>query len=255
MSLSVAVVTPSIGADTLKKCVESVAKQTYSNLVHHIFVDGKQNLDKIREIISEFDSSKYRLNVLDENIGKGWYGHRVYAACSFLVNQDAIAYLDEDNWLEPNHVETLVKSITDHDWAYSLRKVFDKDENYFCDDNCESLGKWPVYFNEAVHHIDTSSFLVKRQVAISIGHSWYGQWGADRQFFNALKTYFNNYNCNNQHTLCYRLGGNDGSVTKDFFVKGNSIQIERYKSVNNFPWLQKRIQVGPGISIQMQKKN
>jgi len=255
MSFSVAVITPSIGADTLRKCAESVAKQTHPNIIHHIFVDGKQNLDKIQKIMSEFDSTKYRLNILDENIGKGWYGHRVYASCSFLVNQDTIAYLDEDNWFEPNHIESLIESIASCDWAYSLRKIFDKDENYFCDDNCESLGKWPVYFNEGAYHIDTSSFLVKRQVAIAIGHFWYGQWGADRQFFNALKTYFNNYNCNNQHTLCYRLGGNDGSVTKDFFVTGNSNQIEKYKSVNNFPWLQKRIQIGPGISIQMQKKD
>ena len=106
MSLSVAVVTPSIGADTLRKCVDSVINQTHQNVVHHIFVDGKNNLPEIQKIMQDIDPSKYRLNILDENVGKGWYGHRVYSACSFLVNQDAIAYLDEDNWLEPNHIES-----------------------------------------------------------------------------------------------------------------------------------------------------
>ena len=48
---------------------------------------------------------------LQENIGKGWYGHRVYAACSFLVNADVICYLDEDNWFEPDHVEKMVKKL------------------------------------------------------------------------------------------------------------------------------------------------
>lgn len=251
MTLSVAVVTPSIGGDTLKRCVESVEQQTHKNIVHHIFVDGKNNLPEIRRVMQNADPSKYRLNIIDENVGKGWYGHRVYSACSFLVNQDAIAYLDEDNWYEPNHIESLVNSIKGCDWAYSLRKIFDKDEQYLCDDNCESLGKWPIFFNEDAYHIDTSSFLVKRQVAISIGHAWYAQWGADRQFFASLKTYFNNFNCNNQHTLCYRLGGNDGSVKKDFFDKGNQIQIDKYGSEKNFPWLKKEHKIGPGISIQL----
>jgi glycosyltransferase involved in cell wall biosynthesis len=248
---SVAIVTPSIGSHTLQKCIESIKNQTYKNFVHHIFVDGKQNLEEIKNITSKYDYP-HRLNIIEENVGKGWYGHRVYAACSFLVNQDAIIYLDEDNWLETNHVESMVEKINSSNfWAYSLRKIFDKDGNYFCDDDCESLGKWPTYFNEDVHHIDTSCFIVKKQVALSIGHSWYAQWGADRQFFNALKQYFPNFSCTGKYSLCYRLGGNDGSVQKDFFIKGNQKQIEKYLSKENFPWLKMRSEVGPGISIQM----
>jgi glycosyltransferase involved in cell wall biosynthesis len=249
--ISVAIVTPSIGSNTLDKCIESIKKQTYKNLVHHIFVDGTENFQKIENTVIKRDYD-FRLNIIDENIGKGWYGHRVYAACSFLVNQDAIIYLDEDNWLEPEHVESMVDRInSSNSWAYSLRKIFDKDGNYFCDDDCESLGKWSTYFNDEVYHIDTSCFIVKKQVALSIGHAWYAQWGADRQFFNALKQYFPNYSCNGKYSLCYRLGGNDGSVQKDFFIKGNQKQIEKYLSKENFPWLKTRSEIGPGISIQM----
>lgn len=252
---SVAIVTPSIGSETLEKTIESIKNQTYSNIVHHIFVDGTENREKVENIIAKIpnlEKSKYTLNIIQENIGKGWYGHRVYAACSFLVNQDSIIYMDEDNWIEPEHVEYLVESLENaHDWAYSLRKIFDKDCNYLCNDDCESLGKWPVYFDENVFHIDTSSFIVRKDVALSIGHSWYGKWGADRQFFGALQRFFENFECTGKYTLCYRLGGNDGSVTQDFFYKGNQIQIEKYGSENNFPWLKKELKVGPGISIQM----
>lgn len=253
--LSVAIVTPTIGLPCLEKCFDSVSKQTYANIVHHLFVDGKSNLEKVQQMIAGKETSKYRLNVIDENIGKGWYGHRVYASCQFLVNQDLIIYLDEDNWLDSEHVSSLVSAIDGHDWAFSLRKIFDKDEKYLCDDNCESLGKWPVYFDEKVNHIDTSSFMVRKNIALNVGQYWYGQWGADRQFFAALRHFFPNYNCSGKHTLCYRLGGNDGSVTEDFFSKGNEIQLKKYGSVNNFPWLQKRVSIGPGISIQMQKEN
>jgi glycosyltransferase involved in cell wall biosynthesis len=235
----------------LVQCLESVKNQTYNNIVHHIFVDGKENLSKVEEKISFLKYNKYCLNVIDQNVGKGWYGHRIYAACSFLVNQDLIVYLDEDNWFQETHIESLVSKINNNDWVYSLRKIFCKDAQYICDDNCESLGKWPVYFDEKVRHIDTSSFMIKKNVALAVGHSWYGKWGADRQFFAALNQYFPNYDCTGEHTLCYRLGGNETSVQKDFFLKGNAVQKEKYGAENNFPWLKKRLQLGPGISIEV----
>ena len=234
--MKVAVVTPTIASDLLEQCVSSVDNQTYKNLTHYIFIDGCQYEPKAREIL--VGSSKTRMVELEENVGRGWYGHRVYAACSFLVNADIICYLDEDNWYEPNHVEELVKAIeTGAQWAYSLRKIYDKHGNYICDDNCESLGKWPIYFNNDAYHIDTSSFAVRRDVAVNIGHAWYGQWGADRQFFSNLKKFFPNFECTGNHSLCYRLDGNANSVTSEFFEEGNKYTKEKYQG--NYPWHQK----------------
>jgi glycosyltransferase involved in cell wall biosynthesis len=246
--MKIAVVTPTIASEHLTKCIDSVDKQTYEDIVHYIFIDGCQYEPKAREIL--VGSSKTRMIELEENVGKGWYGHRVYAACSFLVNADVICYLDEDNFFEPNHIETVVKKLQEgNDWVYSLRNIHDKEGKFLCEDNCESLGKWPVYFNPEVHHIDTSCFAVRRDVAVRIGHAWYGQWGADRQFFGALKTHFPKYSCTNQYTTNYRLDGNENSVNEEFFIEGNKINSEKYQG--NFPWKsgQEFISVGPGISI------
>ena len=248
--MKVAVVTPTIGAKTLSKCIQSVEAQTYENLTHYVFLDGEEEHgDKIWNQLQ--GASKVKTIRLEENVGKGWYGHRVYAACSFLVNADVICYLDEDNWIEPNHVEKLVEVLKEgNDWAYSLRKIYDKEGNYLCEDNCESLGKWPVYFNDSVHHIDTSSFAIRRDVAVTIGHAWYGQWGADRQFFTNLKRNFTKYECSNEYSLCYRLDGNPNSVTHEFFQNGNEVVEKKYGE--NYPWL-KRVktldEIGPGIKI------
>jgi glycosyltransferase involved in cell wall biosynthesis len=246
--MRVAVVTPTIASEHLVKCIDSVDKQTYEDIVHYIFIDGCQYEPKAREML--VGSPKTRMIELEENVGKGWYGHRVYAACSFLVNADVICYLDEDNFLEPNHIETVVKKLQEgNDWVYSLRNIHDKEGKFLCEDNCESLGKWPVYFNPEVHHIDTSCFAVRRDVAVHIGHSWYGQWGADRQFFGAIKKYFPKYSCTNQYTTNYRLDGNENSVNEEFFIEGNKINSEKYQG--NFPWKsgQEFVSVGPGISI------
>jgi len=166
--MKVAVVTPTIGSDHLSQCLSSVDSQNYEDLTHYVFIDGSQYFDKVEEQL--VGASKVKTIRLEDNVGKGWYGHRVYAACSFLVNADIICYLDEDNWFDSCHVKKLVNTIQNgNDWAFSLRKIYDKQGNFLCEDNCESLGKWPVYFNDEVFHVDTSSFAVKRDVAVRIG--------------------------------------------------------------------------------------
>jgi glycosyltransferase involved in cell wall biosynthesis len=249
--MKVAVVTPSIGSKHLEKCVASVNNQTYTDIVHYIFADGMQYFDSIQEVTDKDEYTKTKLIALEENVGKGWYGHRVYAACSFLVNADVIVYLDEDNWIEPTHVQTIVDTLENstNQWVFSLRNIYDEDGEFVCLDNCESLGKWPTFFDENVYHIDTSCFAVRKDVAIQIGHAWYGQWGADRKFFGAIKQYFPNFTCTNQHTVNYRLGGNEGSVQKSFFEKGNKIMKNVYN--DDFPWHKKQevISNSDGVSI------
>jgi hypothetical protein len=101
--------------------------------------------------------------------------------------------------------------------------------------------------------------MVKRDIAIRIGQAWYGQWGADRQFFGALKQHFPNFACTKEYTLNYRLDGNDNSVTKEFFDQGNEANSKKY--FGQFPWKngkklvtiskEKIIEVAPGIKIVM----
>jgi glycosyltransferase involved in cell wall biosynthesis len=127
--MKVAVITPTIGNSKLSDAIRSVDKQTYKNLTHYIFIDGQEHKSNVHKQIE--GASKVKLIELEENVGKGWYGHRVFAASSFLVNADIIVYLDEDNWFEPCHVDKLVKKIEEgNDWAYSLRKIYDKDGNF-----------------------------------------------------------------------------------------------------------------------------
>lgn len=233
--MNVGIVTPTIGSDVFWKCVDSVQKQTFNDIIHYVIVDGHEYTDDVYRIIDTFSGSKKIYPIyLTENIGKGWYGHRAYSACSFLVNTDIICYLDEDNWLDEDHVENIVKVIeTGKQWAYSLRKIHDKNGNYICEDNCESLGKWSVYFDPDIFHIDTSCYGVRRDVAVKIGHSWYGQWGADRQFFHNLKKYFPEFECTYRYSLNYRLDGNTNSVNKEFFETGNNENLKKY---GTFPW-------------------
>jgi glycosyltransferase involved in cell wall biosynthesis len=236
MTKSAVVIIPTTGADTLIETIESVANQTYDNVTALIVVDGKQFASKVRKLLlGKGFSIPLRVEYLDENVGaNGFYGHRIYAAYSHLVNEDYIFFLDQDNLFESNHIETMIAKLesTNSDWAYSLRNICDKNGNYIYQDNCESLGKWEAWTN--CYHIDTNCYCFSNKVAVTIAGAWHGGWGQDRIVFQALKQYFPNFECSNYYTVNYRLDGNEGSVTKDFFEHGNKLMSEKYN--NKFPW-------------------
>lgn len=237
---TVTVITPTIGTTKLEDAMISVSKQTYKNLKHLVVVDGSKFLDDFNKNmgVRAYSDHNAIVSVSPENTGGGgFYGHRIYAGYAHLVNTDYIFFLDEDNWYQPNHVETLVKTLEEgNQFAYSLREVYDEDKNYLCDDNCESLGKWPIWFkhDEPEYLIDTSSFAFTREFLIQVSHLWHWGWGGDRRFYNFVRDKAK-HDTSGKHTLCYRLDGNTNSVKPDFFEQGNEENYKRYNG--KFPWI------------------
>ena len=240
----ITVITPTIGSPKLLDAINSVQNQTY-NVNHLIVVDGSEYTDKVLNMAPKNAVFK-NLNIVvtPENTGKtggDFYGHRIYAAYPHLLNSDYILFLDEDNWYEPDHVETLVRAIEEKnlDFSYSLRKIYSPDKKYLCDDNCESLGKWEIFMSRKSPHgkqylVDTSSFCFRRDFLQSTCHLWHAGWGGDRKYLYAVKDSCN-WNTSGKHTLCYRLDGNEGSVTEQFFVEGNKTQEDYYEG--KYPWV------------------
>ena len=243
---SVVVITPTIGSPKLKDAMLSVQKQTYSNIIHLIVCDGSDYYDAVNNVIcdalleTEFDEEKTQLMVLPYNTGaNGFNGQRIYASIPHLVNADYVFFLDEDNWYGPNHVRTLVETIEKKnlDWAYSLRKVYTPDGKYIIDDNCESLGNWPIYFthDNPQYLIDTSAFAFTRNFIKQTCHLWHsGAWGEDRRYFYAIREH-SKWDCSYNYTLCYRVDNNPKSVDGNFFIEGNKTQSNFYKE--GFPWV------------------
>jgi len=235
---SAIVITPTTGAPELADAVRSVLAQDYSNLEYLVVVDGpdfsKNTWDTL--ISAGIEPSQIHTLMLPFNTGGGgFYGHRIMAAASHLVKHDYVLFLDQDNWIEPNHVSSLVSCCEELDlsWSHSLRNVYSKDQSFVCEDNCESLGKWPIAGTFDQHLIDTSTYCFSLQFLKETGHLWDGGWGADRKFYSTVKT-LAPYACSGKYTLNYRLGGNDGSATAEFFIRGNSINNVIFNST--FPW-------------------
>jgi hypothetical protein len=227
----VVVITPTIGSWKLNDAMFSVENQTYKNIRHLVVVDGEEHLKDIPpSIVSQLGKN---LCVLPTNTGRnGFYGHRIYAAFPHLVNEAYVAFLDEDNWYAPDHIKTLVSTLeqTGSNFSHSLRKIYKSQQSFICDDNCESLGQYPVYGRGQEYLVDTSSYLFKREFLIQCCQFWHYGWGADRNFFKTIKG-GSRYACTGKHTLCYRLDGNPNSPQEKFFLDGNKL------TEGNRPWI------------------
>lgn len=249
MGLSILVITPTTGSPELIDAILSVQQQVGVEVDHLLVVDGVQfssNVDKVLGDAGITTSEKLRRIDLPFNTGGGgFYGHRIMAGFGHLINHDYVLFLDQDNWFEPDHVNTLIQTIKSKnlDWAYSLRQIFDKDKNYLIGDNCESLGRWPAWVGSDVHLIDTSAYCFKTSFFRQVCHIWDFGWGGDRRFYTILKDHIkhDNYECSGKYTLCYRLGGNEGSVTKEFFEQGNKVMQDKYNKKDNYPWLNRSL--------------
>jgi len=233
--MTATVIIPTTGSIESKQSIQSVLSQTYPTKCY-VISDGEKFHSKTRSIVNNFKNVESCY--LPINVGaNGFYGHRIYAAFTHLINTEYVLYLDQDNWLEPNHVQSCIDTIQSKnlDWCYSLRKICDKDGKYICNDDCESLGKWPTY--HGVNHVDTNTYCIKTDVATKLASAWHGGWGQDRVFLQTISQYFNNFDCTGEYTVNYRLAGNEGSVTKEFFENGNKIMNDKYNG--EFPWKRK----------------
>jgi len=223
MEKSAVVIVPTTGAADLAVCIESVLTQTYAATGVFVVCDGPEFLPSVAGILGRFDAARIRLLVLPENVGaKGFYGHRIYAAATHLVGEDYVLYLDQDNWFERGHVAAMIEVIESRglQWAHSLRRICGKDGEFLLNDECESLGRRAAW--TGVHHVDTNTYCLRREVAVCVASAWHGGWGQDRVFYKALDSHYPKYACSGEYSVNYRLGGNPGAVTLDFFVRGNA---------------------------------
>ena len=230
------VVTPTIGTEHLKRCIESVQWQTMLGVEHLIVIDGPEYADKVEKIVEPYRlRNPVRTMVLPFNVGAGgWCGHRVYASIPLLLDCDYVAYLDEDNTYDPTHLKQLYDLVSKDglDWAFSLRRIVDKDGNHVDYDNCESLGNLchsVLGWNDFL--VDTSCYLFKLDVARAASPHWMhktrqeGGVEADRSVTQFLLTHptFKGKGTS-KHTLNYMVASNAStSVTGQFFLDGNKV--------------------------------
>jgi glycosyltransferase involved in cell wall biosynthesis len=228
------VIISAIGGPELAQAVQSVKSQTYQNTQCFVVIDGPEYDQAVRQTLSGVEG--LTVLTLPWNTGAGGYnGQYIRAAASMMVKTDYVLYLDQDNWYEPTHVENCMALVKRGvQWCHSLRQIVSKNGTLLGTDDCESLGRWPIYLGEPHHMVDTSCYCVGREAAQKTASAWLKLWGEDRQFYAALSQNYRSFACTGRYTVNYRLGGNENSVNWEFFENGNAQQAVKYPQ--GFPW-------------------
>jgi glycosyltransferase involved in cell wall biosynthesis len=237
----VTVITPTTGNRQLYDVLKSVYRQTYSNIEHIVVVDGPQYSKVVNGMI---EGSQSLLLQLPYNTGHSQYnGHRIYGAMSYIANGDYLCFLDQDNWYEDNHIESLVDVIQQgNDWAYSLRKIVSQEGEYICNDDCESLGKWDSVINDKF--IDVNCFMIPKMAAVHFSPYWYRrarhpqeQPEVDRILSPFMMQNLPKFDTTGQYSVNYRVASRSDSVQDSFFIKGN--EVMKQKMNGEYPWRKK----------------
>jgi glycosyltransferase involved in cell wall biosynthesis len=218
---TVAVVTATTGRKELEQAIRSVKAQTYP-CTHYVFSDAAV-LDP-----ATFANVHYvRLPV--RTGGNGMMNGGIVAASAFLVQEDLICWLDDDNWFEPDHIEKLVEAKGDKPYAYSLRALRNSDGSFFANDDFESIGPHGGF-------IDLNCYLMERNIAVQIAPLWYKTTGelmiGDRFVYQALRQNNLESACSGLYSLNYRL--NEKRDLRGFFFEGNI--KTRAQFPDGFPW-------------------
>jgi len=223
--MKVVVITPTTGKKTLQRAIESVKDQIVDPSVkisHWIINDGKTDFSCGGDVVIN----------LPENTGRAdgilWNGQRIYAGIPFMVNADYVFFLDEDNWFYEKHINDMVSLCESQnlDWCYSFRKIYNQQGEYVCLDRCESLGKLGNAIGTDIQFVDTSCYCIRGSILPHVSPSFYwGGWGEDRAFYQALSMRYPNFEC----TMMYSVNYTAPDRLLDMFLNNPKKEIEMEK--------------------------
>ena len=197
---AVAVVIPTILRPCIVTAVESVYAQTFSGRIQLMI-----GVDKAAGPAAELEAALARrpdhvsaivltlpfsTSVRHGGIHPATDGGSLRSILSFMANTRYVAYLDDDNSWEPDHLAAVMQAVQGKAWAYSLRMLIDETTGQELGvDRWDSVGPDAGRFAPDGGMVDPNCLLVDK-VALARA---FGRWSegpgvaSDRSFFAGIK--------------------------------------------------------------------
>lgn len=176
--MKVAVITPYYNEPVgiLTRCHNSVLRQTYKDITHIMVADGNPNL--------WCDEQKIEHMILPVSHNDTGATPRALGALSaFSRGFDAIAFLDADNWFEPDHIQLMVDTMIEDkaDAIVATRTIHALNGDPMYVDTIESTGR---------AFVDTNCWFLHKKTAMLMAF-WIttpdNHLISDRIFYSAVK--------------------------------------------------------------------
>jgi len=198
--VAVAVVMPTILRPRIVRSVESIYRQSLQGRIQLAIgvdqaADSPEHLeqvlarrpDNVSAIVLQLPFST---SVRHGGVHPATDGGALRAIMSFMANARHVAYLDDDNAWEPEHLAGLLEAVRGKAWAYALRLLIDETTGReLCVDRWDSVGPYAGRFAPQGGLVDVNCLLVDKLIAARA----LGRWSegpkdmSDRSFFAALK--------------------------------------------------------------------
>ncbi|HEM6308728.1 TPA: glycosyltransferase family 2 protein [Streptococcus suis] len=101
----------------LTQCIDSILNQTYHNIELILVNDG--STDGSATICESYRQVDQRVRLINKRLGGGGVGAARNSALP-LITGEFVLFVDNDDWLEPNHIEVLYKSLKETDSDISI---------------------------------------------------------------------------------------------------------------------------------------
>jgi hypothetical protein len=197
---AVAVVMPTILRPCIATAIESVYRQTLPGRIQLMIgvdqaAEASFDLDPLLERRPDHVSAlvlalPYSTSVRHGGVHPATDGGSLRAILSFMANARHVAFLDDDNSWEPDHLRGLMAVIDGKVWAYSLRMLIDETTGRELGvDRWDSVGPHAGRFAEQGGLVDPNCLLVDKVRAARA----FGRWSegpgvaSDRSFFAAIR--------------------------------------------------------------------
>ncbi len=122
------------------------------------------------------------------------FGGSLRSALTLLANARHVTYLDDDNWIAPDHLSVLLDTIEGAEWAWCRRWMVDpRTEQPVCIDEWESVGPGEGVFNLRFGgFVDTNCLMIDKLACHQVLPEWAASTfdnggGEDRRVFDVLR--------------------------------------------------------------------
>lgn len=155
----VAVVTPTVGRSTVLDAVASVFAQA-ETLRIQLLIGVDAPIAPFGDLIRRLESGPpnvtsylfypgYSTSVRHGGLHPARDGGVLRSVLTYLANAQYVAYLDDDNWWDAEHLQSLLGAIAGKSWAFSHRWfIHPVTRKVVCEDTWESVGPGKGLFRE-----------------------------------------------------------------------------------------------------------
>lgn len=205
----ISIIIPTVCRDSLIRAVQSIFDQDFDGSIQILIgvdkdVTGKEKeLEQLLRDRCPDNQSIFWLNPgystskRHGGVHDCFYGGSLRTSLSFLADSKFVMYLDDDDWLAPNHCQLILDVIQDKTWAFSYCIYANGNTSEgLCTDLLESVGpNKGIFKDEFGGFVRPSGLTIDKTKVPNILHLWSSTIhlnngdGEDRLMFEQLKKY------------------------------------------------------------------